>query len=76
MGLYLIIKNEGQIAVKVPYSENNLMRIKAVPGGIWDPQNKYWVFPNKEEVMRAIILQFLEENIKTDSTLAPKMCAV
>lgn len=64
MDIFINTGNLNEIILKLPYSEENLQRIKQIPGRKWDLEEKYWTIPNTFTSVEVFKVLFdLDENI-------------
>ncbi|MBP9044363.1 MAG: hypothetical protein KBG49_12825, partial [Spirochaetes bacterium] len=59
----------GEIRVSFRYEPNLVKKIKAIKGGRWYPDEKYWSFPNTNGILEKIFKVFESEEINLDSAL-------
>lgn len=57
----------GRITVVFPYSSSRVAKVKTIEGRKWDPEKKYWSFPDSDGTLQKIIQVFDNEEV----SLAP-----
>ncbi|WP_339817346.1 tyrosine-type recombinase/integrase [Paenibacillus sp. FSL R7-0216] len=64
-----------QVSVKLTeFSREGVDKLRAIGGGKWDPNEKFWRFPCTEETLRQLAECFPETEITIDGlTLSPKV---
>ena len=58
-----------KIAVALPYNPTYIKRIKSIKGYHWNPEQKCWIFPKSDNVMRKLLGLFRNENVWIDPSL-------
>lgn len=62
-------RHSGNISVKVPYIPSYIKRLKDIKGHRWVPEEKCWIFPQSENVVRKLLDLFKCENVWLDPSL-------
>jgi site-specific recombinase XerD len=60
---------KGKITVTLPYNPIYIEKIKGIKGHRWNPEQKYWIFPNSDNVMKKLLYIFKNENVWIDPSL-------
>jgi integrase/recombinase XerD len=69
MTVRLVKRNEKEISVYFPYSEERVNAIRKVKGRRWDPENICWNVPNTDQCLQRIFQLFSKEKVVLDSSL-------
>jgi integron integrase len=59
----------GEIRVTFPYSQAAVASVKAVGGGRWNPEGKYWGFPDSEDFLERLLAAFSGQGVRLDPSL-------
>jgi hypothetical protein len=59
----------GEIQVTFPHSPAAVASVKAVGGGRWNPEGKYWSFPRSEEALDRLLAAFSSQGVRIDPSL-------
>jgi len=54
---------KGKITVTLPDNPIYIEKIKGIKGHRWNPEQKYWTFPNSDDVMKKLLYIFKDENV-------------
>ncbi len=59
----------GEVKVTLPYNPVHIENLKEIEGHRWNPEQKCWVFPCSDDVVKKILVLFKDENIWIDPSL-------
>lgn len=62
----------GRIRVTFTYSPSRIAKVKTIEGYRWHPVEKYWSFPNTNEILQKII-QVFDEEVNIDTALGQQL---
>jgi len=65
----IITAQQGKIAVALPYNPTYIKRIKSIKGYRWNPEQKYWIFPKSDNIVKRLFDIFKSENVWIDPSL-------
>ncbi len=61
----------GRLIVTIPYSAEQVARIKTIPGRRWHPEGKCWSVPNADGVVERLLTLFAGEQVEVAPALRP-----
>lgn len=61
--LYLYLGDGEFIQVKVPYGEENIIKVRKIAGSQWDHANKVWLIPNNTRTVSVLVNMFGSDNV-------------
>jgi site-specific recombinase XerD len=62
-------ENNFNLMVSFPYNPQFVEKIKTIKGHRWHPEEKYWIFPNSEGILKMILKVFEGEKIYIDPVI-------
>jgi integron integrase len=69
LGVIVSKDNTGNITVAFKYDPLFVEKVKTIPGHKWNPDKKYWSFPNSNQILNQILSAFNGEEIDIDPSL-------
>lgn len=60
-----------RLVVRLPYSPEDVAKIKTIPGRRWDPLGKYWTVPRRDGVLAHLQTLFAGRPVEVDPALGP-----
>jgi integrase/recombinase XerD len=69
MTIRLVKRNETEINVFLPYSEERVISIRKIKGRRWDQEQTCWIIPNTEDCIQKLIQLLSNEKIIFDASL-------
>ncbi|PIP12167.1 MAG: hypothetical protein COX49_07035 [bacterium (Candidatus Stahlbacteria) CG23_combo_of_CG06-09_8_20_14_all_40_9] len=62
-------EQSGEIIVTLAYNPTYIKKLKKIRGHRWNPEQKCWVFPCSDDVVKKLLILFKDENIWMDPSL-------
>ncbi len=59
----------GRLVVRLPYSPEDVAKIKTLPGRHWHPDGKYWTIPHTDGALARLLALFAGNRVEVDPAL-------
>lgn len=69
MGIFVEAGEDGELIIRLPFSEERVAMIRKFQGRRWHPEQKYWTIPHTKEHLQQLKVQFHSENLQFSPSL-------